>query len=209
MAGAFLRTFFEGLDIKCSLAAYALLNDRDGEGYGMEKKRLLVRPIMLGLATAMGAYLVLLTLAAYLTVSGRLDEVRIGQAVWACACLSAFGGAMMTLRGKRGVAALPLLAAAAFWVCVSLIGLLASDAPDLNGVLGLLAASALGGLLAAGLARRRLFSFTAGSWVVGMIDQTVDAGFIKGLVPDGKHKDRKTAHSARRERIAQIWPGGE
>ena len=75
----------------------------------MEKKRLPVRPIMLGLATAMGVYLVLLTLAAYLTVSGRLDEVRIGQAVWACACLSAFGGAMMTLRGKRGVAALPLL----------------------------------------------------------------------------------------------------
>ena len=85
MVGAFFRTFFEGLDIKCSLAAYALLNDRDGEGYGMEKKRLSVRPIMLGLATAMGAYLVLLTLAAYLTVSGRLDEVRIGQAVWACA----------------------------------------------------------------------------------------------------------------------------
>lgn len=154
MVGAFLRTFFEGLDIKCSLAAYALLNDRDGEGYGMEKKRLPVRPIMLGLATAMGAYLALLTLAAYLTVSGRLDEVRIGQAVWACACLSAFGGAMMTLRGKRGAAALPLLAAAAFWVCVSLLGLLASDAPDLNGVLGLLTASALGGLLAAGLARR-------------------------------------------------------
>ena len=153
MVGAFLRTFFEGLDIKCSLAAYALLNDRDGEGYGMEKKRLPVRPIALGLAAAMGAYLVLLTLTAYLTVSGRLDEVRIGQAVWACACLSAFGGAMMTLRGKRG-AALPLLAAAAFWVCVSLIGLLASDAPDMNGMLGLLTASALGGLLAAGLARR-------------------------------------------------------
>lgn len=123
----------------------------------MEKKRLSVRPIMLGLATAMGAYLVLLTLAAYLTVSGRLDEVRIGQAVWACACLSAFGGAMMTLRGKRGAAALPLLAAAAFWVCVSLIGLLASDAPDapdMNGMLRLLTASALGGLLAVGLARR-------------------------------------------------------
>ena len=153
MAGAFLRTFFEGLDIKCSLAAYALLNDRDGEGYGMEKKRLSVRPIMLGLATAMGAYLVLLTLTAYLTVSGRLDEARIGQTAWACACLAAFGGAMMTLRGKRG-AALPLLAAAAFWVCVSLIGLLASDAPDMNGMLGLLTASALGGLLAAGLARR-------------------------------------------------------
>lgn len=112
MVGAFLRTFFEGLDIKCSLAAYALLNDRDGEGYGMEKKRLPVRPIMLGLATAMGAYLVLLTLAAYLTVSGRLDEVRIGQAVWACACLSAFGGAMMTLRGKRGGSG-----AAAAWRC--------------------------------------------------------------------------------------------
>jgi len=94
----------------------------------MEKKRLSVRPIVLGLATAMGAYLVMLTLAAYLTVSGRLDEVRIGQAVWACACLSAFGGAMMTLRGKRGVAALPLLATAAFWACVSLLGLLASDA---------------------------------------------------------------------------------
>ena len=155
MVGAFLRTFFGGLDIKCGPAAYALLNDWDGEGYSMEKeKRLSVRPIMLGLAAAMGVYLVLLTLTAYLTVSGRLDEVRIGQAVWACACLSAFGGAMMTLRGKRGVAALPLLAAAAFWVCVSLIGLLASDAPDLNGVLGLLTASALGGLLAAGLARR-------------------------------------------------------
>ena len=153
MVGAFLRTFFEGLDIKCSLAAYALLNDRDGEGYGMEKKRLPVRPIALGLAAAMGAYLVLLTLTAYLTVSGRLDEARIGQTAWACACLAAFGGAMMTLRGKRG-AALPLLAAAAFWVCVSLIGLLASDAPDMNGMLGLLTASALGGLLAAGLARR-------------------------------------------------------
>ena len=159
----------------------------------MEKKRLSVRPIVLGLATAMGAYLVLLTLAAYLTVSGRLDEVRIGQAVWACACLSAFGGAMMTLRGKRGVAALPLLATAAFWACVSLLGLLASDAPDLNGVLGLLAASALGGLLAAGLARREK-------------GKRID---IKRLVPDGKHKDRKTAPSARHERIAQIWPGGE
>ena len=120
----------------------------------MEKKRLSVRLIMLGLATAMGAYLVLLTLAAYLTVSGRLDEVRIGQAVWACACFSAFGGAMIASREKRGAAVLPLLGGAAFWVCVSLIGLLASDAPDLNGTLGLLTASALGGLLAAGLARR-------------------------------------------------------
>lgn len=154
MVGAFLRTFFEGLDIKCSLAAYALLNDRDGEGYGMEKKRLSVRPIMLGLATAMGAYLVLLTLTAYLTVSGRLDEARIGQTAWACACLAAFGGAMIASREKRGAAVLPLLGTAAFWVCVSLIGLLASDAPDMNGMLGLLAASALGGLLAAGLARR-------------------------------------------------------
>ena len=154
MVGAFLRTFFEGLDIKCSLAAYALLNDRDGEGYGMEKKRLPVRPIVLGLATAMGAYLVLLTLTAYLTVSGRLDEARIGQTAWACACLAAFGGAMIASREKRGAAVLPLRGAAAFWVCVSLLGLLASDAPDLNGVLGLLAASALGGLLAAGLARR-------------------------------------------------------
>ena len=154
MVGAFLRTFFEGLDIKCSLAAYALLNDRDGEGYGMEKKRLSVRPIMLGLAAAMGVYLVLLTLTAYLTVSGRLDEARIGQTAWACACLAAFGGAMIASREKRGAAVLPLLGAAAFWVCVSLLGLLASDAPDLNGVLGLLAASALGGLLAAGLARR-------------------------------------------------------
>ena len=109
---------------------------------------------MLGLATAMGAYLVLLTLAAYLTVSGRLDEVRIGQAVWACACLSAFGGAMIASREKRGTAVLPLLGAAAFWVCVSLLGLLASDAPDMNGMLRLLTASALGGLLAVGLARR-------------------------------------------------------
>lgn len=154
MVGAFLRTFFEGLDIKCSLAAYALLNDRDGEGYGMEKKQLSVRPIMLGLATAMGAYLVLLTLAAYLTVSGRLDEARIGQTAWACACLAAFGGAMIASREKRRTAVLPLLGAAAFWVCVSLIGLLASDAPDMNGMLRLLAASSLGGLLAAGLARR-------------------------------------------------------
>lgn len=154
MAGAFLRTFFEGLDIKCSLAAYALLNDRDGEGYGMEKKRLSVRPIMLGLAAAMGVYLVLLTLTAYLTVSGRLDEARIGQTAWACACLAAFGGAMIASREKRGAAVLPLLGAAAFWVCVSLIGLLASDAPDMNGMLGLLTASALGGLLAAGLAQR-------------------------------------------------------
>lgn len=154
MVGAFLHTFFGGLDIKFGSAAYALLNDRDGEGYGMEKKQLSVRLIMLGLAAAMGAYLVLLTLTAYLTVSGRLDEARIGQTAWACACLAAFGGAMIASREKRGAAVLPLLGAAAFWACTSLIGLLASDAPDLNGVLGLLAASALGGLLAAGLARR-------------------------------------------------------
>ena len=154
MAGAFLRTFFEGLDIKCSLAAYALLNDWDGEGYGVEKRRLSVRPIMLGLAAAMGVYLVLLTRTAYLTVSGRLDEARIGQTAWACACLAAFGGAMTASWGKRGTAVLPLLGAAAFWVCVSLIGLLASDTPDMNGMLGLLTASVLGGLLAAGLARR-------------------------------------------------------
>lgn len=154
MVGAFLHTFFGGLDIKFGPAAYALLNDRDGEGYGMEKKQLSVRLIMLGLAAAMGAYLVLLTLTAYLTVSGRLDEARIGQTAWACACLAAFGGAMIASREKRGAAVLPLLGAAAFWACTSLIGLLASDAPDLNGVLGLLAASALGGLLAAGLARR-------------------------------------------------------
>ena len=109
---------------------------------------------MLGLATAMGTYLVLLTLAAYLTVSGSLDEARIGQTAWACACLAAFGGAMRASRGKRGTAVLPLLGAAAFWACVSLLGLLASDAPDLNGVLRLLTASALGGLLAAGLVRR-------------------------------------------------------
>ena len=120
----------------------------------MEKKQLSVRPIMLGLAAAMGVYLVLLTLTAYLTVSGRLDEVRIGQTAWVCACLAAFGGAMIASREKRGAAVLPLLAAAAFWVCVSLLGLLASDAPDLHGVLGVLAASGLGGLLAAGLARR-------------------------------------------------------
>ena len=119
----------------------------------MEKKRLPARPIALGLATAMGAYLALLTLTAYLTVSGRLNEARMGQAVWACACLAGFGGAMMMSRGKRGVV-LPLLGAAAFWVCASLIGLLASDAPDLNGMLELLTASAFGGLLAAGFVRR-------------------------------------------------------
>ena len=119
----------------------------------MEKKRLPARPITLGLATSMGVYLVLLTLAAYLTVSGRLDEARMGQTVWACGCLAAFSGAMMASRGKRGVV-LPLLGAAAFWVCVSLIGLLASDVPDLNGMLGQLTASAFGGLLAVGLVRQ-------------------------------------------------------
>ena len=121
----------------------------------MEKeKRLPLRPIALSLATAMGVYLALLTLAAYLTVSGRLDEARVGQTVWSCACLAAFGGAMMASRGKRG-AVLPLLGAAAFWVCVSLVGLLASDVQDLNGMLELLAASAFGGLLAVGLVRQR------------------------------------------------------
>ncbi len=121
----------------------------------MEKeKRLPLRPIALSLATAMGVYLALLTLAAYLTVSGRLDEARVGQTVWSCACLAAFGGAMMASRGKRG-AVLPLLGAAAFWVCVSLVGLLASDVPDLNGMLKLLTASAFGGLLAVGLVRQR------------------------------------------------------
>ena len=74
MVGAFLRTFFEGLDIKCSLAAYALLNDRDGEGYGMEKKRLSVRPIMLGLAAGKGEKLEVRRVGAECTARGRPDQ---------------------------------------------------------------------------------------------------------------------------------------
>lgn len=156
MADAFLCTFFGGLDIKCGLAAYVFLNDWDGEDYIMEKeKRLSVTPIALGLATAIGVYLALLMLAAYLTVSGGLDETRTEQATWVCACLAAFGGAMMVPRRGRKATTLPLLGAAAFWTCVSMIGLLVSDTPDLNGVLGLLAASALGGLFATGLVRRK------------------------------------------------------
>ena len=163
-----------------------------GEGYGMEKKRLSVRPIMLGLTTAMGAYLVLLTLAAYLTVSGRLDEVRIGQAVWACACLAAFGGAMTASGEKRGTAVLPLLA-------LRRLGMRVADWTARVGCAGPeWGAGAARGVCAwraacGGLARR------------GKENGQSD---IKRLVPDGKHKDRKTAHSARRERIAQIWPGG-
>ena len=121
----------------------------------MEKERgLPVRPAALGLAAAMGAYLALLALMAYLTVSGRLSEGLTGRAVWLCALLAAFVGAVTASRGKQGTKALPLICAAAFWASVSLIGLLAFGTPELNGVLSLLAASALGGLLAVGLMRR-------------------------------------------------------
>ena len=122
----------------------------------MEKMKGRVEWKLLGLGTAasLGGYLLALLLAAYLTVSGRIREEMVGRAVWLCALLAAFAGALIASRGKRGTTLLTLLSAAAFWTTAVLVGFLSADGMELMETVKLLTACASGGLLAFGVMRR-------------------------------------------------------
>lgn len=119
----------------------------------MEKeKKLPVRPVEIGAAVAMSVYLALLVLTAYLTVSGRAGEAQTERAVWLCACLASFVGVWTAaITGGRG--AVSLLAGAAFWVLLALFGVLIGKEASMPRALSLLAATAVGTLLAALLTR--------------------------------------------------------
>ncbi len=121
----------------------------------MEKeKKLPVRPVGLGAAVAMGVYLALLALTAYLTVSGRVGEGQTERAVWLCACLASFAGVWTAaLSGGRG--AVSMLAGLSFWAAVALIGAVAGEEALLPRMLSLLAAALIGTLPAALLTRRK------------------------------------------------------
>ncbi len=121
----------------------------------MEKgKRPDGRSICFGAAVSMGAYLLLLMLAAYLTLSGRVDEALSGRTVWLCACIAAFAGAVTAARKRRsGTAA--LLCAGIFGGSLLLIGFLTQDALEPYGAGAMLAAVAAGALLSLLLLRRK------------------------------------------------------
>lgn len=121
----------------------------------MEKeKKLPVRAVGFGTAAAMGVYLLLLALTAYLTVSGRVGETRTEHAVWLCACLASFVGAW-TAAGVGGRGSAPLLASAAFWAVPVLFGALSGEESWPHRALFLFAAAAVGTLLASALMRGR------------------------------------------------------
>lgn len=121
----------------------------------MEKEgKLQVRPVGLGAAVAMGVYLALLLLTAYLTVSGRVGEAQTEHAVWLCACLASFAG-VWTAAATGGRGAVSMLAGAVFWAAVALLGTLIGEETSLSRMLSLLAAVAVGALLASLLTREK------------------------------------------------------
>jgi len=113
----------------------------------MEKeRRVLGKSVWLGAAASFGAYLLLLLLASYLTVSGRVGESMMPQCVWLCAGLASLLGALTAARGAGRSITPVLLGTAVFWVSVLILGFLASNALSLSSAAALLAASAAGAL---------------------------------------------------------------
>lgn len=120
----------------------------------MEKgKRVPVKAVAAGTAAALGAYLLLLALTAYLTVSGRLGEEQTARVVFACGTLAALLGALTASWGKRGSTGVKAGAAGAFAAAVLLIGFLAGEGISPHGAAGLLASALLGALLSLLLTR--------------------------------------------------------
>lgn len=120
----------------------------------MEKeKKLAVKAVGIGTAAALGAYLLLLTLTAYLTVSGRLGEGQTAHAVWVCGVLAALIGAM-TAGGRRGSTGAKLGASGGFAAAVLLPGLFAEEGLSARSAAALLASVLFGALLSLLLTRR-------------------------------------------------------
>lgn len=120
----------------------------------MEKeKKLPVKAVGIGTAAALGTYLLLLALTAYLTVSGRLGEGQTARAVWVCGVLAALVGAM-TAGGRGGSAAAKLGASGGFAATVLLPGLFADEGLSPRGAAALLASVLFGALLSLLLTRR-------------------------------------------------------
>lgn len=107
-----------------------------------------LKTVGIGTAVSMGAYLLLLTLTAYLTVSGRVGEEWTERAVWLCACLASLAGAWTASRGERGILP-PLLTGGVFSLTVVLLGALFGEGVVPHRILSLLAASLAGALGAA------------------------------------------------------------
>ena len=120
----------------------------------MEKgKRMIGKSVWLGAAVSLGAYLLLLLLASYLTVSDRVGETMIRQSVWLCAGLASLLGAGTAVRGagRNGV----LLSTGAFWGAVLLLGFLAMNELSLSAAAAQLAAIMAGTLPVLLLAGRK------------------------------------------------------
>lgn len=101
-------------------------------------------------AVSLGTYLLLLALAAYLTLSGRVGEAHMQGAARLCAAVATFAGAAFSVRGGVSSA---FLTAALFGGTVLLLGAFSGgvNAPDaLRFLLSLL----LGALAALPLRRR-------------------------------------------------------
>lgn len=113
-----------------------------------KERRIFGRSVWLSAAISLGAYLLLLMLVSYLTVSGRVGETVMRQCVWLCAALASLLGASASLHGAagRGGVVPLLLGAAAFWASVLALGFLASNALSLPSAAALLTAVAVGEL---------------------------------------------------------------
>ena len=103
-----------------------------------------VRRCAVGVGIAMGVYLLTLALCAYLTVRGIVAEGQTTRCVWLCALAASFTGTAVgggkTVR--RGM--MTLCCAAAFYLAVILLGLLADGSFVVGDALRLLAPIGLG-----------------------------------------------------------------
>lgn len=115
------------------------------------KRWLLDGKILRASAVSLGAYLLLLSLTAYLTLGGRLSEAHMQTAAHIGAAVAAFAGAALSVR--RAVSA-AFLTTALFCGVTVLLGALVYGGLDATLVLPFLLAALLGTLAALPLRRR-------------------------------------------------------
>lgn len=115
------------------------------------KRRLPDGGVLRAAAIDLGAYLLLLALAAYLTLSGRVGEEHMQSTARLCAAVAAFVGAALTVH--RGVPA-ALATTGIFCAVTLLLGVLLCGALHTENTLEFLLAALLGTLPALLLWRR-------------------------------------------------------
>lgn len=121
----------------------------------MEKgKRLNGKAIGVGAVVSLCAYLLMILLLAWLTVSGRISETHTAGAILLCAGSASMIGALAASRGNGGGAVQGVLSVAAFCAVLLLAGCLAEETIVWRRMAHLAAAAMGGGVLSVLLMRR-------------------------------------------------------